>query len=58
MWNRLQNWLMNVLAQWIWTAIMFPIRAFIGLCIAISKHMPEKIELPYEIKLNKKEAKE
>ena len=49
---------MNVLAQWIWTAIMFPIRAFIGLCIAISKHMPEKIELPYEIKLNKKEAKE
>lgn len=56
MWNKLQNWLMNVLAQSIWTAIMFPIRAFIGLCIAIGKHMPEKVELPYEIK--KKTAKE
>jgi len=29
---------------------MFPIRAFLGLCFAISKHMPEKVELPYEIK--------
>jgi len=48
--KRLQNWLMNVAAKWIWIAIMFPIRAFLGLCFAISKHMPEKVELPYEIK--------
>ena len=41
---------MNVLAKWIWIIIMFPIRAFIGLCIAISKHMPEKVEVPYEIR--------
>ena len=48
--KRLQNWLMNVAAKWIWIAIMFPIRATLGLCFAISKHMPEKVELPYEIK--------
>jgi len=48
--KRLQNWLMNVAAKWIWIAIMFPIRAFLGLCFAVSKHMPEKVELPYEIK--------
>lgn len=50
MWTKVQNWLMNVLAKWIWIAIMFPIRAVIGLCIAIGKHMPEKVELPYEIR--------
>ena len=47
---KLQNWLMNVAAKGIWTAIMFPIRAFLGLCYAIAKHMPETVELPYEIK--------
>ena len=41
---------MNVAAKWIWIAIMFPIRAFLGLCYAIAKHMPETVELPYEIK--------
>tara|TARA_R100000951_G_C2508940_1_gene139776 strand:+ start:365 stop:523 length:159 start_codon:yes stop_codon:yes gene_type:complete len=41
---------MNVAAKWIWIAIMFPIRAILGLCFAIAKHMPEKVELPYEIK--------
>ncbi len=46
---------MNVLAKWIWIIIMFPIRAFIGLCIAISKHMPEKVEVPYEIRKKEKE---
>jgi len=55
MWNKIQNWLMNVLAKWIWIIIMFPIRAFIGLCIAVSKHMPEKVEVPYEIRKKDKE---
>ena len=55
MWNKVQNWLMNVLAKWIWIVIMFPIRAFIGLCIAISKNMPEKVEVPYEIRKKDRE---
>tara|TARA_R100000951_G_scaffold100034_2_gene90676 strand:+ start:801 stop:992 length:192 start_codon:yes stop_codon:yes gene_type:complete len=55
MWNKIQNWLMNVLAKWIWIIIMFPIRAFIGLCIAISKNMPEKVEVPYEIRKKDRE---
>jgi len=55
MWNKIQNWLMNVLAKWIWIVIMFPIRAFIGLCIAISKNMPEKVEVPYEIRKKDRE---
>ena len=46
---------MNVLAKWIWIIIMFPIRAVIGLCIAVSKHMPEKVEVPYEIRKKDKE---
>ncbi|OUW94185.1 MAG: hypothetical protein CBD88_06100 [Flavobacteriales bacterium TMED228] len=50
MMKRIQNWLMNVAAKWIWIAIMFPIRAVLGLCYAIAKHMPETVELPYEIK--------
>jgi len=55
MWNKIQNWLMNVLAKWIWIVIMFPIRAFIGLCIAVSKNMPEKVEVPYEIRKKDRE---
>ena len=46
----IQNWLMNVAAKWIWIAIMFPIRIVLGLCYAIAKHMPEKVEIPYELK--------
>jgi len=41
---------MNVAAKWIWIAIMFPIRIVLGLCYAIAKHMPEKVEIPYELK--------
>ena len=48
--KKLQDWLMNVAARWIWAAIMFPIRATLGLFQAIAKYMPEKEELPYEIK--------
>ena len=48
--KKLQNWLMNVAAKWIWIAIMFPIRALLGLLYAIARNMPEKVELPYEIK--------
>ena len=55
MWNKIQNWLMNVLAKWIWIVIMFPIRAFIGLCNAVNKHMPEKVEVPYEIRKKDRE---
>jgi lauroyl/myristoyl acyltransferase len=54
---KLQNWLMNVAAKWIWIAIMFPIRCFLGLCYAIAKHMPEKVELPYEIRRKDKVSK-
>ena len=56
MWNKIQNWLMNVLAKWIWIIIMFPIRAFIGLCIAVSKHMPETLFTRefFEIKVTSK----
>ena len=53
--KKLQNWLMNVAAKWIWIAIMFPIRAFLGLIYAIARNMPEKVELPYELK--RKESK-
>ena len=48
--KKLQDWLMNVAARWVWAAIMFPIRAILGLCYAIAKYMPEKVEIPYEIK--------
>ena len=41
---------MNVAAKWIWIAIMFPIRAILGLLYAIARNMPEKVEIPYEIK--------
>ena len=51
----IQNWLMNVLAKWIWIAIMFPIRIVLGLCFAVSKFMPEKVNIPY--KVVKKEPK-
>ena len=54
--KRLQNWLMNVAAKWIWIAIMMPIRIVLGLCYAISKHMPDTVELPYELK--RKETKQ
>ncbi len=55
MWYKIQHSLMNVLAKWIWIILMFPIRAFIGLCIAISKNMPEKVEVPYEIRKKDRE---
>ena len=42
---KLQNWLMNVAAKWIWIAIMLPIRIILGLIFAVSKHMPTKVEL-------------
>ena len=51
----IQNWLMNVAAKWIWIAIMFPIRIILGLCFAIAKFMPEKVDIPY--KIIKKEPK-
>ena len=50
--NKLQNWLMNVAAKWIWIAIMLPIRIILGCVFAISKHMPNKVELPYKIVKN------
>jgi hypothetical protein len=46
---------MNVLAKWIWIAIMFPIRIVLGLCFAIVNFMPEKVNIPY--KVVKKEPK-
>jgi hypothetical protein len=49
---KLQNWLMNVAAKWIWVAIMLPIRIILGCVFAISKHMPNKVELPYKIVKN------
>ena len=51
----MQNWLMNVAAKWIWIAIMFPIRIILGLCFAVAKFMPEKVDIPY--KIIKKEPK-
>jgi hypothetical protein len=50
--NKLQNWLMNVAAKWIWIAIMLPIRIILGLFFAIAKHMPNKVELPYKVVKN------
>ena len=50
--NKIQNWLMNVAAKWIWIAIMLPIRIILGCVFAISKHMPNKVELPYKIVKN------
>ena len=43
---------MNVAAKWIWVAIMLPIRIILGCVFAISKHMPNKVELPYKIVKN------
>ena len=40
---------MNVAAKWIWIAIMFPIRIVLGLCFAVSKFMPEKVNIPYRV---------
>ena len=50
MMKSIQNWLMNVAAKWIWIAIMFPIRVVLGLCYAVAKYMPQKVEIPYQIK--------
>jgi hypothetical protein len=50
--NKLQNWLMNVAAKWIWIAIMLPIRIILGCVFAVSKHMPNKVKLPYKIVKN------
>ena len=49
---KLQNWLMNVATKWIWIAIMLPIRIILGLIFAVSKHMPNKVELPYKVVKN------
>ena len=49
---KLQNWLMNVAAKWIWIAIMLPIRIILGLIFAVSKHMPTKVKLPYKVVKN------
>jgi len=49
---KLQNWLMNVAAKWLWIAIMLPIRIILGLIFAVSKHMPTKVELPYKVVKN------
>jgi len=50
--NKLQDWLMNVAAKWLWFAIMLPIRIILGLIFAVSKHMPTKVELPYKVVKN------
>ena len=47
--NVMKNWLMNVAAVFVWKAIMLPIRIVLGCVFAISKHMPEKVEVPYTI---------
>ena len=49
---KIQNWLMNVAAKWIWIAIMLPIRIILGCIFAVSKHMPTKVELPYKVVKN------
>jgi|TARA_R100001463_G_scaffold63530_2_gene116609 hypothetical protein len=54
---KLQNWLMNVAAKWIWIAIMLPIRIILGLIFAVSKHMPTKVELPYKVVKNEPKEK-
>ena len=46
---KLQNWLMNVAAKWIWIAIMLPIRIILGMCFAIAKYMPKTVQLPYKV---------
>jgi hypothetical protein len=55
--NKLQNWLMNVAAKWIWVAIMLPIRIILGCIFAVSKHMPTKGELPYKVVKNEPKEK-
>ena len=47
--NKIQNWLMNVAAKWIWFAIMLPIRIVLGMCFAIAKYMPKTAQLPYKV---------
>ena len=47
--NKIQNWLMNVAAKWIWFAIMLPIRIVLGMCFAIAKYMPKTVQLPYKV---------
>ena len=47
--HKIQNWLMNVAAKWIWFAIMLPIRIVLGLCFAVSKYMPKTVQLPYKV---------
>ena len=47
--HKIQNWLMNVAAKWIWFAIMLPIRIVLGLCFAVAKYMPKTVQLPYKV---------
>ena len=47
--NKIQNWLMNVAAKWIWFAIMLPIRIILGMCFAIAKYMPKTVQQPYKV---------
>ena len=47
--NVMKIWLMNVAAVFRWKAIMLPIRILLCCVFAISKHMPEKVQVPYTI---------
>ena len=47
--HKIQNWLKNVAAKWIWFAIMLPIRIVLGLCFAVAKYMPKTVQLPYKV---------
>ena len=47
--HKIQNWLMNVAAKWLWFAIMLPIRIVLGLCFAVAKYMPKTVQLPYKV---------
>ena len=54
--NKLQDWLMNVAAKWIWFAIMLPIRITLGLCFAvdmITKFLSIKLSIKDIIVLEK-----
>ena len=44
--HKIQNWLMNVAAKWLWFAIMLPIRIVLGLlfCSAYAKDCSATIQ--------------
>jgi len=47
--NTIKNWLINVAAVFIWKAVMLPFRIVLGCIFAVSKHMPDKVTVPYTI---------